>query len=285
VITIAADSPERASSEVASFTLTRDLGSGSSLSSAPDLAVYYSLGGGLNYSTGDFSLYPSPAEWPRICSAVIKAGEPSVTVIVQLAPKIVLNGVQTVEVAVTPYGVSPLNQVFDPKQWLYVVDWKHDRATLQFSRNPVAMSAVGTGSLKILSSGGPNTAPPLLELVRITRGGFDLFLVSGMNKSTDLPSITGSVSIGRYASGNADNEPANSIFLQVTDALNEFQTIALAESDLRATYGDAAIDTLKTAVSPLWGRAPTSAQKLTSSPRSGPCCSSRSNRFHMELRG
>jgi len=88
VITISADSD--ASPQIASFTLTRDLGIGASLSNAPDLTVYYSLGGDLNYSTGDFSLYPSPPEWPRICSAVIKAGQASVAVIAQLAPKIVL---------------------------------------------------------------------------------------------------------------------------------------------------------------------------------------------------
>src|SRR5205823_14382362 len=144
-------------------------------------------------------LYPSPPEWPRICSAVIKAGQASVVVIVQLSPKIVLNGVQSIEVTVTPYGVSPTNQVFDPKQWLYVVDWKHDRARLQFSRNPVELPSVGSGSLKILSSGGPNTPPTLLELVRVSRGGFDLLLMSSINDSNDLPSAGGSVSIGRYA--------------------------------------------------------------------------------------
>src|SRR6185369_8823454 len=53
------------------------------------------------------------------------------------------------------------------------------------------------------------------------------------------------------------------IFLEITDALNEVQTISLPESELRASYGTAAIDNLKTTLVPLWGQRVSSSQKAS----------------------
>jgi hypothetical protein len=117
---------------VASFTISRFVGDGGSLSG--DLKVYYSVGGNLKYGT-DYTLNLTSAqlaELPRIYSATIPNGQSSVTVTASLVGNAVPSGTKTLVATITPYSVSPVSPVSDPLLWAYVVDWNQNRTTMVF---------------------------------------------------------------------------------------------------------------------------------------------------------
>lgn len=114
---------------VASFTIYRQVGADGNYNNP--LTVYYSVGGNLTYGT-DYTLSPAPIGLPRIFSAVIPAGEASVTITATLIGNAVSSGVKTLYATVTPYGVSPVSQVSDRQNWTYVVDWNYNRAAMPF---------------------------------------------------------------------------------------------------------------------------------------------------------
>lgn len=127
------------SCDQASFTISRYGGIAASYSNP--LTVYYAVGGTLSYDNGDYTLNPTPTEWPRIYSATIPEADPghgvdghSVTVTID-APHVATQegDSETVTVSLTPYAVSPQPQVQDAGSWAYVVDWYLNRATLYFT--------------------------------------------------------------------------------------------------------------------------------------------------------
>ena len=112
----------------ATFTIRRTIGQGASLS---PLTVYFSVGGTAEYPT-DYSLSESQG-YPRILSATIAAGEADKTVTVSPgASGVKQAGAQTINVQLTPYGVTPatLPSADTPPSWSYVVDVHHQAVTL-----------------------------------------------------------------------------------------------------------------------------------------------------------
>ena len=131
------------SCEQSSFTIYRYAGSAADYSQP--LTVYYAVGGSLSYDKGDYTLTPTPPDWPRVYSATIPASGQSVTVTLN-APGVSPNPgeVETVNVSLTPYAVSPDPQVPNPNSWIYVVDWQnYDRATITYANQNLRPSANG----------------------------------------------------------------------------------------------------------------------------------------------
>jgi hypothetical protein len=93
--------------DLASFTISRDVGSNGSTNSS--LTVYYALGGNLVYGR-DYLVDPPPQTttdgYPRILLTTIPTNHLSVTVTVSLMPKVVPVAAQSLTITLVPYGTT-----------------------------------------------------------------------------------------------------------------------------------------------------------------------------------
>ena len=112
----------------ADFTVKRDVGSGNLDN---PLTVYYAIGGSATYAS-DYTLSPIGTDWPRIYSVQIPQGSATAPVTVTTLADTELEPMETVVIALTPFGVSPPTQQPAPgDNWDYVVDWQHNRAQVR----------------------------------------------------------------------------------------------------------------------------------------------------------
>ena len=140
--------------EVASFIIYRFGGAGADYTQP--LIVPYAVGGNLRYGT-DFTLDPAPSTdpgdpdhpdgYPRIFLAKIPENSQSVIVTATLMGHPVTSGEKTLELALTPYSVSPKTQDSNPLNWKYVVDLQQhrDRAQATFIAENLRPYASGQG--------------------------------------------------------------------------------------------------------------------------------------------
>jgi hypothetical protein len=153
----------------ATFRIQRSIGLGADLSQP--LTVYYSVGGSAVYGT-DYSLNPTPSEYPRIFSAAIPAGETEVTVTVTpIAGGIQQAGTQTIVPKLTPFGVAVVSQIADPLLWGYVVDLHHEAVTVNI-HNGILINlekAAPDGFLRIKPV-GEATPLPFINVANSVRG-------------------------------------------------------------------------------------------------------------------
>jgi streptogramin lyase len=126
VITISSsDQTAEEPAGTASFTLNRDLGTGT----GTDLKVYYTIGGTASYDT-DYTLDDPGNDLPRIFSAIIPGTAPSVTVTVTALPDSTVENTETLVVRLVPFGLGVSPQQSDRSLWLYAVDFNHDRVMI-----------------------------------------------------------------------------------------------------------------------------------------------------------
>lgn len=127
IVTVSTATPNPTGT-AASFTFTRWIGNAGNLNNP--LTVYYSVGGTLAYGNGnDYTLSPSPNNYPSIFSVQIPAAEASATVDVTLTGS-TPSSLKTLIVGVTPYSVA--TGVFQSNNWQYVIDPRFNRVTIDF---------------------------------------------------------------------------------------------------------------------------------------------------------
>lgn len=127
IVTVSTATPNPTGT-AASFTFTRWIGNAGNLNNP--LTVYYSIGGTLAYGNGnDYTLSPSPNNYPSIFSVQIPAAETSATVDVTLTGS-TPSSLKTLIVRVTPYSVAA--GVFQSNNWQYVIDPRFNRVTIDF---------------------------------------------------------------------------------------------------------------------------------------------------------
>ena len=193
------------------FRISRDVGQGGS---KPDLRVYYSVGGTAEYGA-DYTLNPTPIGLPRICAVDITGSADSVTVTITPAAAGLAKGTLSVVAALTPYSVAA--QVSDPLNWLYAVDWNHNRTTNYFagratsdgfsvnlSRDP------GSGYLTIKPS-ADTTPMPFLTVASSGRGTVARIKVAptpDAGNSATWSSIVGEYYTVPSASGTHAGDPS-----------------------------------------------------------------------------
>ena len=175
----------------AAFTIHRAIGLGADLTQP--LTAYYALSGTAVYDR-DYSLSPLPSDLPRIFSAVVPAGQASVTVtLTPLAGGVSQAGLQEVVVSLVPFEVAAAtsSEPIEPGDWLYVLDLFHRAVTLSLWNGLLINLEKTTpdGYLRIKPTA--STAPlPFINVANSVRGTVAR-IYTGANLSSDPSRVAG----------------------------------------------------------------------------------------------